>query len=85
MNATTSVNVRDINEIRAREPHRISESWDARTKRDLLGADGRLLLVAADHPARGALVAGRLECSTAMPNEGEIERALASLAVERKS
>jgi 5-dehydro-2-deoxygluconokinase len=32
----------------------------------------------------GALVAGRLECSTAMPDEGEIERALASLSVERK-
>jgi 5-dehydro-2-deoxygluconokinase len=32
----------------------------------------------------GALVAGRLECSTAMPDEGEIERALSSLSVERK-
>jgi hypothetical protein len=45
----------DLTEIRAREPHRIAEGWDARTKRPLLGADGRLLLVAADHPARGAL------------------------------
>jgi hypothetical protein len=49
------LNVRDINEIRAREPHRILESWAGRTRRELLGADGRLLIVAADHPARGAI------------------------------
>ena len=52
---TSTLNVRDLNEIRAREPHRIAESWAGRTKRQLLGADGRLLIVAADHPARGAL------------------------------
>jgi hypothetical protein len=45
----------DLTEIRAREPQRIAQGWAARTKRQLLGADGRLLLVAADHPARGAL------------------------------
>jgi len=32
----------------------------------------------------GALVAGRLECSTAMPDEAEIEQALASRTFERK-
>lgn len=45
----------ELTEIRAREPHRITQGWDARSKRPLLGDDGRLLLVAADHPARGAL------------------------------
>ena len=45
----------DLTEIRAREPHRFAQGWDARSKRPLLGEDGRLLLVAADHPARGAL------------------------------
>ena len=45
----------DLTEIRAREPQRITQGWDSRAKRPLLGADGRLLLVAADHPARGAL------------------------------
>ena len=45
----------ELTEIRAREPHRIAEGWAARTRRPLLGTDGRLLLVAADHPARGAL------------------------------
>lgn len=45
----------DLTEIRAREPQRIHQGWGNRAKRPLLRADGRLLLVAADHPARGAL------------------------------
>lgn len=45
----------DLTEIRARHPGRIAESWVARSRRPLLGDDGRLLLVAADHPARGSL------------------------------
>ena len=49
---TTTV---DLTEIRAREPGRIVQGWQERGRRDLLGDDGRLLLVAADHPARGAL------------------------------
>ena len=44
-----------LRDLRAREPHRIAELAAARRRRPLLGADGRLLLVAADHPARGAL------------------------------
>jgi hypothetical protein len=44
-----------LTDIRAREPHRIVDGWAARARRPLLGSDGRLLLVAADHPARGAL------------------------------
>lgn len=52
---TSRVNVRDINEVRAREPQRIAAEWASRTRRPLLGTDGRLLIVAADHPARGAL------------------------------
>jgi hypothetical protein len=45
----------DLTEIRAREPGRIAEAWTGRRRRPLLGSDGRLLIVAADHPARGAL------------------------------
>ena len=51
----TTVAVADLTEIRAREPQRIGKAWQARGRRDLLGQDGRLLIVAADHPARGAL------------------------------
>jgi hypothetical protein len=47
--------VAGLTEVRAREPDRIAKAWAARSRRDLLGADGRLLLVAADHPARNAL------------------------------
>jgi hypothetical protein len=45
----------DLTEIRAREPGRISDEWAKRARRPLLPTDGRLLLVAADHSARGAL------------------------------
>jgi hypothetical protein len=45
----------ELTDIRARRPQAVGEGWDNRTRRDLLGADGRLLIVAADHPARGAL------------------------------
>ncbi len=45
----------DLNELRAREPRAVAAAAAARARRPLLGADGRLLIVAADHPARGAL------------------------------
>jgi DhnA family fructose-bisphosphate aldolase class Ia len=44
-----------LTETRASAPGTIAERWQARTRRPLLGPDGRLLVVAADHPARGAL------------------------------
>ena len=49
------VAVADLTEIRVREPGRISAGWAARRRRPLVGTDGRMLVVAADHPARGAL------------------------------
>jgi DhnA family fructose-bisphosphate aldolase class Ia len=51
----STVSVAELTEIRAREPQRIAKSWQARARRGLIGEDGRLLIVAADHPARGAL------------------------------
>jgi DhnA family fructose-bisphosphate aldolase class Ia len=45
----------ELTEIRVREPERIGRSWQKRSRRPLAGDDGRLLIVAADHPARGAL------------------------------
>ncbi|NJC70592.1 deoxyribose-phosphate aldolase [Planosporangium thailandense] len=47
--------IAELTEIRVREPQRIADGWNARKRRELVGADGRLLIVAADHPARGAL------------------------------
>jgi hypothetical protein len=49
------VNTQYLTEIRARHPERIAEAWRNRKRREVVGEDGRLLLVAADHPARGAL------------------------------
>lgn len=49
------VDVAELTELRAADPGAIARAWAARTRRDLLRADGRLLLVAADHPARGSL------------------------------
>jgi hypothetical protein len=72
-------NVSDLSEIRAREPHRIRDSWDRRTRRPLLGSDGRLLIVAADHPARGAL--GVRSDSMAMASRsGLLERLFTALS-----
>ena len=47
----------EITEIRARHPERIEKLLGSRRRRDLLAADGRLMIVACDHPARGALAA----------------------------
>jgi hypothetical protein len=44
-----------LREIRATRPDAVAEVAAVRVRRPLLGPDGRLMLVAADHPARGAL------------------------------
>jgi DhnA family fructose-bisphosphate aldolase class Ia len=49
--------VGDLNEVRAREPQRIRQLLLTRRRRELFGPDGRLMIVACDHPARGALSA----------------------------
>jgi DhnA family fructose-bisphosphate aldolase class Ia len=45
----------ELRELRARCPELISARAAGRKRRPLLRADGRLMIVAADHPARGAL------------------------------
>ena len=45
--------------MRASNPGAIAQALAGRSRRELLGADGRLLLVAADHPARAALGIGK--------------------------
>jgi len=47
--------VAELTEVRARTPQAVALAAAARARRPLLRADGRLLVVAADHPARGAL------------------------------
>ncbi len=51
--------VRSILEVRARRPQAIAEAAQRRRRRaTLLGDDDRLFIIAADHPARGALRVG---------------------------
>ena len=49
------INLGWVREVRATNPAAIGAAAAARRRRPVLGADGRLMLVAADHPARGAL------------------------------
>ncbi|MEU5891375.1 deoxyribose-phosphate aldolase [Streptomyces sp. NPDC047461] len=53
-----STGIRDLASLRARHPEAIAEAAARRARRPLLGDSGRLMIVAADHPARGALGVG---------------------------
>lgn len=69
-----------LRELRARRPDAIAEAAAARRRRPALPADGRLLLVAADHTARGILGVG--DRPLAMADRGELLRRLVT-ALER--
>ncbi|NGN63024.1 deoxyribose-phosphate aldolase [Streptomyces sp. A7024] len=45
----------ELTALRAREPGLIGRGWQKRSRRPLTGDDDRLLIIAADHPGRGAL------------------------------
>ncbi|VEG56765.1 DhnA-type fructose-1,6-bisphosphate aldolase-like enzyme [Mycolicibacterium aurum] len=47
-----------ITEIRATDPAAVARAWDHRSARPTVRGNGRLMIVAADHPARGALSVG---------------------------
>ena len=47
-----------ITEVRASDPGAVARAWQARTTRPTVQGNGRLMIVAADHPARGALSVG---------------------------
>jgi DhnA family fructose-bisphosphate aldolase class Ia len=62
--------ISELNEIRSRDPERIVRLLAARRRRELLGPDGKLMIIACDHPARGALsAAGR---ATAMASRTDL-------------
>ncbi|MEK2473640.1 Cgl0159 family (beta/alpha)8-fold protein [Streptomyces noursei] len=50
--------ISDLPTLRARHPEAVAEAAACRARRPLLGDNGRLMIVAADHPARGALAVG---------------------------
>ncbi|MDQ0683972.1 MULTISPECIES: deoxyribose-phosphate aldolase [Streptomyces] len=66
----TTVDVLELVRLRSHRPEAIAEAAARRTRRPLLGDSGRLMIVAADHPARGALgVGGR---KLAMANRADL-------------
>ncbi len=47
-----------VTELRASDPGAITRAWQDRMTRPTIRGNGRLMIVAADHPARGALGVG---------------------------
>ncbi|MDU8999620.1 deoxyribose-phosphate aldolase [Streptomyces mirabilis] len=74
-----SISIPDLATVRARHPEAIAEAAARRVRRPLIGDSGRLMIVAADHPARGALGVG--EHRLAMANRADLlERLCVALA-----
>ncbi|OEV09657.1 Cgl0159 family (beta/alpha)8-fold protein [Streptomyces nanshensis] len=76
----SSISIGDLAAVRARHPEAVAEAAAARARRPLLGDSGRLMIVAADHPARGALGVG--DDGLAMANRAELLERL-TLALSR--
>jgi DhnA family fructose-bisphosphate aldolase class Ia len=65
-----SISIPDLATVRARHPEAIAEAAARRVRRPLIGDNGRLMIVAADHPARGALGVG--DHRLAMANRADL-------------
>ncbi|MET9994513.1 deoxyribose-phosphate aldolase [Streptomyces mutabilis] len=65
-----SLSIPDLTVVRARHPEAIAEAAARRVRRPLVGDSGRLMIVAADHPARGALGVG--DRRLAMANRADL-------------
>ncbi|MDJ1133365.1 Cgl0159 family (beta/alpha)8-fold protein [Streptomyces iconiensis] len=75
----TSVTLSQLTTVRARHPEAVAEAAARRARRPLVGDSGRLMIVAADHPARGALGVG--DDKLAMANRvGLLERLTLALS-----
>lgn len=69
----------EVTDLRAGDPAAIARRWHVRTSRPTVRGDGRLMIVAADHPARGALAVG--DRPTAMNSRVDLlDRLRAALA-----
>lgn len=69
-----------LRDARASNPGRLAEIYANRRTRNITDGDGRLMIVAADHPARGALAVG--QNATAMSNRYQLLERLA-VAISR--
>ncbi|WSA75347.1 deoxyribose-phosphate aldolase [Streptomyces sp. NBC_01799] len=64
-----SLTISDLTAVRSSHPEAIAEAATRRVRRPLVGDGGRLMIVAADHPARGALAVGGQRLAMANRNE----------------
>ncbi|WP_392670621.1 deoxyribose-phosphate aldolase [Streptomyces sp. LN785] len=62
--------VSDLVRLRVRHPEAVAEAAARRRRRPFVGAGGRLMIIAADHPARGSFAVGGREL--AMANRFEL-------------
>lgn len=77
--SVSELTITDLSRVRATRPDAIADAAARRSRRPLLGEHGRMMIVAADHPARGALGAG--DDSLAMANRADLlERLCVALA-----
>nr|WP_296772684.1 aldolase [Rhodococcus sp. (in: high G+C Gram-positive bacteria)] len=60
----------EVTALRASDPQAIERAWATRVTRETIRGNGRLMIVAADHPARGALSVGSNQ--TAMNSRTEL-------------
>ena len=74
-NVLSAIDFDRLRDIRAAEPQAIAHAIANRRRRDVLRGDGRLFIIAADHPARGALAVGTNP--TAMANRYDLLERLA--------
>ncbi|WP_309093412.1 deoxyribose-phosphate aldolase [Streptomyces sp.] len=65
-----NIGIPDLAPVRARHPEAVAEAAARRARRPLIGDSGRLMIVAADHPARGALGVG--DRRLAMANRADL-------------
>ncbi len=70
IDALTTSDFDRLRTMRATDPGAIGRALAQRTRRDVIRGDGRLFIVAADHPARGALAVGKN--ATAMANRYDL-------------
>jgi hypothetical protein len=79
MSDALCVDYAQVTDLRAADPAAVARAWENRTTRPTIRGDGRLMIVAADHPARGALAVGNRP--TAMNSRTDLlDRLRAALA-----
>ncbi|MFF7144399.1 deoxyribose-phosphate aldolase [Streptomyces nodosus] len=65
-----NISIPDLTRMRVRHPEGVAEAAARRVHRPLIGDSGRLMIVAADHPARGSLGVG--DRRLAMANRADL-------------